>query len=279
MNCPLCSRENLKTIYGSGSRKVLSCAGCGLIFLHPFPEPDTLGGLYDDDYFKICYLPEDRLKAKREFYKGELDRIRRHAQTGRSLDVGCSVGTFMEVAAEGGWDVRGIDIAEFAVETARKTFGDRVRLGALSDLTFGNDVFDLITFWDTLEHMPDPVSALRIARGKLRDSGLLVIKVPNTVKILFHVVKVLKLLGLNAESPIVHIPTHLFHYRRESIERLLSETGFEVAGISFLNEKKAQLTEHTYPTLNAFKRMFFYILHLMNYKESMIIHARPATER
>ncbi|MEW6200339.1 MAG: class I SAM-dependent methyltransferase, partial [bacterium] len=233
-----------------------------------------LQSFYTDVYFTVSYLAERRKKIKKEFYTRQLIKIQRHVRAGSLLDVGCGVGLFMEAAAYNGWDVRGIDVAEFAVQTAQKSFGDRVRIGGFSSSTFEGIYFDLITFWDSLEHLPDPVSTLKSACSRLKENGLLVVKVPNTVKSFFLLTKILKSFGINAEKPIVHLPSHLYHFQPRTIRRLLEFCGFQAVEMNFLNEKRVSESEHYFPVLNLFKRLFFASLKLLNYKESIVVYAR-----
>ena len=77
-----------------------------------------------DPKFKINLLDID-LKFKIKNLKLSKPRL---------LDAGCAMGYFMELAQNANFDVYGIDVSDYAVDIAKKTFGDRVKLGQIENL-------------------------------------------------------------------------------------------------------------------------------------------------
>lgn len=93
------------------------------------------------------------------------------------LEMGCGDGFWMEALRNLGYEnVVGIDTSRPALETAAHK-GLNVRLGDLYDLEV-DDVFDTALLCDTLEHLPDPKTALRRAHRALRTRGTLFLAVP-----------------------------------------------------------------------------------------------------
>lgn len=84
---------------------------------------------------------------------------------GRLLDVGCGFGHFVGWAVSRGWDAWGFDDDEWAIE--RNVMPDRV----VSSLDALDGTFDLITLWDVLEHVPEPVVFLRRLRRLASEPG------------------------------------------------------------------------------------------------------------
>jgi len=101
------------------------------------------------------------------------------AGQGRLLDVGCGQGPNMATLHNMGWDVYGVDLNETAVQEVRELFGDHVKLGDFLDVHYDDHSFDVVLFNHSLEHLYDPVCALRDARRILDDKGVLVVTVPN----------------------------------------------------------------------------------------------------
>ena len=79
-----------------------------------------------------------------------------------------------------GWDVQGMDIDDAALEQARRA-GLSVRGGTLEQPAgaAAGGGFDALTLNHVLEHLPDPVGALRSARELLRPGGVLWVATPN----------------------------------------------------------------------------------------------------
>ena len=95
------------------------------------------------------------------------------------LDVGCSSGAFLAAAASLGLRVEGVEPAARPAETATK-MGLAVHHGLLQDLDLPARAFDVLTLFEVIEHVQDPLSLLRACRHVLRPDGLLVIRTGST---------------------------------------------------------------------------------------------------
>jgi protein O-GlcNAc transferase len=112
---------------------------------------------------------------------------------GRWLDVGIGNGGIITSAAEFGYEAVGIDQRTAPVNMLR-AFDYEAHLAELHEL--GEDErFDVISFEDSLEHMPFPKATLREARRRLNPDGLLFISLPNMDSFTW---KLQDELGLNA---------------------------------------------------------------------------------
>jgi 2-polyprenyl-3-methyl-5-hydroxy-6-metoxy-1,4-benzoquinol methylase len=98
----------------------------------------------------------------------------------RVLDLGCGGGFLVNALAERGVDATGLDGSDHAIERARANAGGgqftRADIGA-SGLV-GEAVFDVVTMIDVIEHLPDPVEALRWAAGLTAPGGAIVLLTP-----------------------------------------------------------------------------------------------------
>jgi SAM-dependent methyltransferase len=94
------------------------------------------------------------------------------------LDVGCGAGDLLQEFASRGWEPYGLEPSGAGAAAAARR-GAVVHPGTLRDQPWQPGSFRLITFHHALEHIPDPVDALRRARALLEPGGLLVIAVPN----------------------------------------------------------------------------------------------------
>lgn len=108
-----------------------------------------------------------------------LDALRLLAADGRPrriLDVGCGSGVFLRALSEFG-DVEGVEPnAELAA--AAPYSGARIHVTEFDARFEPPYAYDLVLMLDVLEHLPDPVAALRAARDALTPSGRLVVTVP-----------------------------------------------------------------------------------------------------
>jgi 2-polyprenyl-3-methyl-5-hydroxy-6-metoxy-1,4-benzoquinol methylase len=213
-----------------GEFPVVSCRGCGLVFLSPQPSAEVIARHYPARYYETYASAVERLLAKgRAQEDGYFQRLSRLAgirslmsQSERTvLDVGCGCGLFLFNMARTGWRTVGLEPSAVAVTFATERLGlDRVLRGDLTSLDFPEREFDLITMWHVLEHIHDPVGALRRIRPWLRPEARLALCVPNIASLQarlfgrfwFH----------------LDAPRHLVHFSPATLEALLARAGFEI---------------------------------------------------
>jgi SAM-dependent methyltransferase len=117
-------------------------------------------------------------ERRRPLYAAFLARCRPAPGKNRLLDVGCGSGTFLRLARAANWDVMGTEIAEAGVQAARAA-GLSVRLGTLPTGDLPEASFDVVTLWNVLDFIPDPLEHVRAARRLLVPGGFLVARVSN----------------------------------------------------------------------------------------------------
>jgi SAM-dependent methyltransferase len=172
--CPLCGGAWVTPVFYP---PLVRCGGCGLVFRNLSHIQERVQEEFDDRYQR----PEDEQQIqerRRSLYGGFLARHRPAPGRDRLLDVGCGTGQFLLLARAEGWDVVGIEIAKAGVEGARRA-GLTVHLGSLTTLALPESSFDLVTFWNVLDFVPDPVEQARAAHRILAPGGVLVARVVN----------------------------------------------------------------------------------------------------
>lgn len=96
------------------------------------------------------------------------------------LEVGCSSGYMGAVLRSRGHHVVGVEPSPAAAQAARSVLDDAF-CGTLDEFapTAARGHYDVITLADVLEHIADPVAALRLCGELLAPGGHIVISVPN----------------------------------------------------------------------------------------------------
>jgi len=229
MPCLFCGVMDERLCFEDEPFRVVQCRRCGLTYVNPRLPPERLHQMYQEEYWSSehakefgysAYLADEPLY--RRTYRRRMPVIRRHKPTpGALLDVGCAAGSFLAVAAEEGWRPTGVELsapmAEYAARTLRLP---DVRRGDLLSLELPDQGFDVITLWDVLEHLEDPPAHLRAARRLLKPDGILVIETQNVASFFA------RLLGRKWQH--YKHAEHLYHFDPRTLQRLLSEAGFEV---------------------------------------------------
>lgn len=178
--CRLCMENNAYLLCNLGAMALFKCSNCGAVFR----EDDLAKPVeeyYDRDYYEGEFRNYFRSKKRVELYRRWLDRIEIFANAGKWLDVGCGLGTFLDMVSKTGhWDVYGSDISDYAVDYAYKNYNLRhVRKGELFELSFPDNFFDVITMIDVIEHAKDPVKLICEAFRILKPNGVIFITTIN----------------------------------------------------------------------------------------------------
>lgn len=206
-----------------GEFTIYRCLSCNLERTNPRPTPATIGAYYPSDYGPYCAQAETTQGSKRlikDFLRRTLglqSRILPPVRPGRMLEVGCSSGNYMQEARGAGWEVEGIEFSPEAAAIARSK-GFAVRVGPIEQMDFFENDYDLITAWMVLEHLHEPVKALRKLRGCIRPEGYLVASVPSA--------KSPSRMLFGAYSYDLHLPNHLFHFTPQTLAIILKTSGW-----------------------------------------------------
>ena len=156
--------------------RIVECRACRLRFVSP---RERASGIWQTYRHIVDPLYLENLDSRRlSFARGlrQLERLRK--PPGRLLDVGCSVGVFLGLCRDGGWQVEGVEASEWSSEQARSA-GLEVHNDLFEQVELPESAYDVITFWDVLEHVPSPQAALVKAHRLLKPGGMLVVSTPN----------------------------------------------------------------------------------------------------
>lgn len=228
-----------------------ACTSCGSAFLDPRPADEAIGSLYASYYTHEPPRPNlepagklaRRLRALRNGhidarlgYRAEpssslgaalgalpparalFERaVRSLPAAGRVLDVGCGHGLWVAEIAALGWEARGIDLDERAVQAGRAAGLDLEVATLAQHAARHAGTYDAVTLSHVIEHLPDPRAALADVRALLRPGGRVWIATPN-----------LAAQGHRRFGPDwVHLdpPRHLVLFRGSSLPAALTDAG------------------------------------------------------
>lgn len=212
---------------------LVKCAKCGLVFREPKPSDKTMIEYYQKSYSDI--FDEEKYKSHREeIFLNFLEKAVKHSGGGKLLDVGCGYGIFLSLAKNQGWEVYGVELSKEACQFARSSLGLNVFCGDLKEASFPEGHFDVVTLWNVLDHMVNPVQQLLEVRRILKNDGLLFLRLPN---FLFQV-KVRRIgealdnlfRGHTNLSRKIAV-SHLYAFSSTSLINLLSSQKFSILGV------------------------------------------------
>jgi len=183
--CLLCEAESLRPVAQlAADAAIARCRNCGLARGEHRPQPQGLAdhfrGLDAERYFRSVGMT--RLRS----YDKLLAEVQPFAAAGTWLDVGCSYGWLLEHVQHAGFEPLGLEPSPAAATEAR-TAGLRVIDGCFPADLPGDVKPTVISFMDVLEHLPDPVAALRAAKQQLAPGGIVVVQVPDQACLLYKI--------------------------------------------------------------------------------------------
>jgi 2-polyprenyl-3-methyl-5-hydroxy-6-metoxy-1,4-benzoquinol methylase len=196
---------------------IIQCRDCGLLSAVVPMEADEILSNYAE-VVDPTYLDEE--PSRREVFGWFATAIAGHPVRGkRLLEIGANVGLFLRVAEEHGWEARGVEPSAWAVEQGRQRFGVNLRQGTIESLDEPEAGADVVAMFDVLEHLVDPVAALKALRPLVDDEGLLVLSTVNAA-------------GLHARVRKGAWPwfirSHLFYFTPRTLTAMLREAGFDL---------------------------------------------------
>jgi SAM-dependent methyltransferase len=212
------------------------CPDCSVIFQHPQPTPNEMLSYADTEYEEGLY--RDYVGAremKLEHFRHRLGQLLPRVRQGRLLDIGCSCGYFMEVAAASGFEVEGLEFSRAAIAAADASVQPHISCSSV-DAFDSSQSYDLITAFDLIEHVPRPKDFLRKIRHLLVPGGCVVMTTPDAGHFLRY--------AMASSWPMLQPMQHLTIFSRQAMRRALKEAGF--GDISF--ERATKTISYDYLT-------------------------------
>jgi len=230
--CNLCNCSLSKPVFSKNGFDLVQCLSCGLFYVEKQPSDEELKRIYSFDAgYHRCFQSISSWQTKKQLSSGKryYEYIKKYKKNGRILDIGCSAGFFLKTVKENGWETIGLDISNDTAEIARKRYGLNVLTGILNEDTFPAGYFDVVSMWDVIEHISDPVKTTAIINKILAPEGILILSTPNTDGLFARAAY--KISGIIGDWLHPEPPHHLFQFSKKTIAKLLEASGFKLLKI------------------------------------------------
>lgn len=229
MTCISCASTGAEHLFRARGYDLVRCTACGLAYIANPPGAEELKAIYSagaDYHTALCdpssatFATQDRIAVR------HLAETRRGVTSGRLLDVGCSIGQFAARARAAGFAATGLEMNEASAAFARTHYGLEVAEGTIHDAPQEAASLDVLTMFDVIEHVPDPLGDLRKAWDLLAPGGRIVLSTPN-IDGLFPRAS-LPLAKKLDYWPHPEPPYHLYQFSAKTLGAMLEKAGFAV---------------------------------------------------
>ena len=235
--CPVCGSDTWDEVLKTGDRlnidsneiefRLTQCPGCGIVLENPRVDVQNIDAFYPSQ----DYDPYLNLKKRKEIIQKlyfilrpftmtwKRQQINRQVKQGRLLDYGCGTGEFLNEMNQNGWKCVGIERDPYAVDYAQKE--SKLAVYRTEEEAKPEDqLYNVITFWHSLEHLYDPQDVLIRMKEWLHPDGMIFIAAPNWRS--FDA----KIYGRFWSA--YDLPRHIWHFDPNSIQNFARQAGLDV---------------------------------------------------
>ncbi len=229
-HCPICLCRQVDSFSERNGFAMDRCADCGLIFCNPYPTSEQLHHCYnapwtliENDLFKQTF--EKRVNI----FLPRVKLIQEHKTHGSLLDIGSSVGIFAEALfrSQSPLKVTCCDLNAVSCQDLQKRYPNMEVIHSDFMQLPEKRQFDVITFWDTVEHIVDLPGMFQKLGNLLSPDGILAFSTPNTHSF--------EWLIAGTAHPQLTPPTHVNLLNEKSIRILLEKNKFQLVDTKTLN--------------------------------------------
>ena len=234
-NCPICRSKKKKFWLKKINVEIYECLICKTGYSQYIPN--NLSEIYDLNSEVQDKLNSHKKRSKYFIKKFGTDRLRfikKFKKKGSLLDFGCGTGEFINFAKKQ-FKVNAFD---FSLELS-KFVEVNYNIKTFSNLEKLKKKFDVITLYDVLEHVENPVQLLKRLNNNLKKNGIIIVYSPNKNSLGFDI--------LGSDSNLCTAPFHLTYFNNQTIGKFLKKKfkivylktfGLDLADIyAFLRDK------------------------------------------
>ena len=252
MRCPICN-FNLKNPLKSYLPYYFICFNCTGHFIGKVKKVEYPESYFDEgeSFFWLSDLLETPLNLLLELRISYIKNIIKR-KNAKILDYGCGSGKLVKKLLSESYSTIGFEPSSGALKITK-----RLKLPIFKKVKHIKDGYDLIMFWQSLEHTNNPLKALVGIKKYLAKSGKILIAVPNADSI---EARLFKKLWFHYTYPM-----HRVHFNPKSITKMLARAGFKMKEIDFFNPEY---------TLTGLAQSFLNIFLPENVLYSVISHRR-----
>jgi 2-polyprenyl-3-methyl-5-hydroxy-6-metoxy-1,4-benzoquinol methylase len=220
-SCPVCGGAELEQFTVKRGMRIDRCSACGFRFTNPPPTSEQLALFYNSEAKATENRIFENTRATRlPIFERRVELIIYHVAGGALLDVGGAIGIFIEAlkSAKAPFGISVVDLNEDAINKLRARYSDVEAYHR--DFFDHRGGYDVVTLWDTIEHLRDINRVASHLFSLLNPGGFLFLSTPN-IDGFEHWVG-------QDRHPQVEPLAHLNYFSANTLEILFARHGFTI---------------------------------------------------
>ena len=229
------------------------CDACGLVRTEPILDETHLGLFYPNEYYgagdtkftgfvEILTRYFQHIRGRRFVKLLAAENIAPSRRL-RFLDVGCGRGSLLKSLSRLNCECHGVERAEFPTEETQETI--LFHRKELLEIGFGDNSFDAVILWHSLEHMMNPKVIVEEIARILRPGGIIAVAVPNFGS---YQARLFRRHWFHLD-----LPRHTYHFDLSSLKQCLSDSGLHIFRTS-----TSSLEQNLYGFIQSLLNALFY---------------------
>ena len=214
------SLENLNDTYKSSADEFLidqlvQCKNCSLQYLNPRINSKIITDSYEANIDET-HVSQDKSRIK-TFTKSLKKIIKtlniNDLKNKYFLDIGSASGACLKSIKDLGFKEKGYELSKWMTEYGKKNYDVDINQGSISNIN-ENEKFDLISFWDVLEHVTELDKTLKKVEKISKINTILIINVPDIESLSCKVMR---------DNWPFYLNVHLYYFNKKTIKIILKK--------------------------------------------------------
>jgi len=246
--CRACNLSHVKPLFVLENNRVLRCLECGHTYLDIIHNSQSIRRMYENYETGMQFYFQDVDEEVTGNIDAYLKQCRAFCETlqptPRLLDVGCGAGILLARAKAQNFICEGVEICEALAKSAQERVGCKIHRAFLGDLNLPDNSFDIVTLYDLIEHLEDPVQEIRHAYRLLHPGGIVFVLTPNNDALIRRIAQWSYKLTFHQYQRALrtlYYSKHLSYFSADSLRGLLHRVGFQVLRTETRNPEMSRL--------------------------------------